>query len=548
MISNNKRYLLYFLAAILSVALVIMLIATKMVPGKFLILLAVVLLAVLSVLFFVQLQWSKPRFIVSAIVEIIMIAVSLYGIIFLVRTNLMLNTITQTVVESDAIAVYTMKDSSFEAVEDALDADFGAVTGQTEEAIDQFLKRLKDDYGKKVSVKRYEDMFQAVDALYSGEIQVLVLNEAYAGLIAEVEGYEMFDIDTKVIANSLETVEVKIVVSEEQSADSESVEILSEETEESESESSEESSEESVVESSKESKPSKEPTASSESKGPDMQLMETPEQVDWNALVNQGNLTAPEGSFVVYLSGADTWGAASTKSRSDVNILAVVNTNTHNILLVSTPRDYYVPLPYAKGVKDKLTHAGIYGINSSVDTLAALYGVNINYYMRMNFTGFVGIIDALGGVDVYSDSTFRVDENFAYVTGVQHMSGIEALAFARERHAVAGGDVARGIHQMEVIKSVVNKCTDVSILYNYANVMNSVSGCFITNMPKDTMASLVRMQLNDMRGWNISSVSASGSGAYKKTYSISNMNVYVMVPDDNSVQNIKNLIAATLGQ
>lgn len=548
MISNNKRYLLYFLAAILSVAMTIMLITTKMIPGKFLILLVVVLLAVLSVLFFVQLKWSKPRFILSAIVEVIMIAVSLYGIIFLVHTNMMLNTITKTIVESDSIVVYTMKDSPINALEDALDSNFGAVAGQTEEAIDQFLKRLKTDYGKKVSVKQYEDMFQAVDALYAGEIQVLVLNEAYAGLIAEVEGYELFDIETKIIANSLETVEVKVIVSEEPDEESESDESFTGESEESGEESSEESSEESVPESSKESTGSKESTVASESKGPDMQLMETPEQVDWDALVNQGSLTAPEGSFVVYLSGADTWGAASTKARSDVNILAVVNTNTHNMLLVSTPRDYYVPLPHAKGVKDKLTHAGIYGINSSVETLAALYGVNINYYMRMNFTGFVGIIDSLGGVDVYSDSTFRVDENFAYVTGVQHMSGIEALAFARERHAVAGGDVARGIHQMEVIKSVVNKCTDVSILYNYANVMNSVSGCFVTDMPKDTMASLVRMQLNDMRGWNISSVSASGTGAYKKTYSISNMNVYVMVPDDNSVQNIKNLIAATLGQ
>lgn len=277
-----------------------------------------------------------------------------------------------------------------------------------------------------------------------------------------------------------------------------------------------------------------------------MELMETPEQVDWEALVNQRLLTAPDGTFIVYISGADTWGRASTKSRSDVNILAVGNTSTKKLLLVSTPRDYYVPLANSRGVKDKLTHAGIYGIDNSVGTLEMLYGVDIQYYVKMNFTGFVGIVDAIGGVDVYSDSDFTVGEGLTYVQGMNHMNGIQALAFARERHSFAGGDRARGTHQMEVIKAVLSQAMSPSILYNYADVMNSVSGCFTTDMPQDKIASLVRMQLNDMAGWSISAISVDGSGASKTTFSVPGKRAYVMIPDENTVQAARDAIAAVL--
>lgn len=172
--------------------------------------------------------------------------------------------------------------------------------------------------------------------------------------------------------------------------------------------------------------------------------------------------------------------------------------------------------------------------------------MDIQYYVKMNFTGFVGIVDALGGVDVYSDSAFTVGDAFSYTEGINHMSGIEALAFARERYSFAGGDRARGTHQMAVIRAVMDKCTSASILYNYVDLMNSVSGCFTTNMSQDKIASLVRMQLDDMAQWSISSISVDGTGDSKTTYTVPSKKAYVMIPDEATVQAAKEQITAVL--
>ena len=430
----------------------------------------------------------------------------------------MVQNITNVETDSETICAYVMADKEYASLQDTLDGTFGKVMDQSEQAVRQMLDKVAKKAEKELNIKEFEDMFLAADALKNQEIQVLVMNEAYAGILSEVEGYEWFYTDVKVLEVSIEEIEVVV----ENTADTD--------------ETDEETTDEEDGEKQKEPEEIK------------MELMAPPEQIDWGSLVGQGIATAPDGTFVAYISGADTWGAASTKSRSDVNILAVVNTNTKQILLVSTPRDFYVPMAASNGVKDKLTHAGIYGIDNSIATLEMLYGVDISYYVKVNFTGFVGIIDALGGIDVYSDSAFRVDENFAYVEGVNHLYGVEALAFARERYNVAGGDVARGIHQMEVIKGVINRCISPDIIYNYANIMNQVSGCFITDMSDDKIASLIRMQLGDMASWSVSSISVIGSGDYKTTYSLPNKELYVMIPDDNSVADAKNQIAAVLGQ
>lgn len=155
-------------------------------------------------------------------------------------------------------------------------------------------------------------------------------------------------------------------------------------------------------------------------------------------------------------------------------------------------------------------------------------------------------VNAVGGVDVYSESDFTVEPEFHYVAGMNHLDGIQALAFARERYSFAAGDRARGNHQMEVIRAVINKCISPSILYNYADVMNGVSGSFSTNISKDTIVSLVRMQLNDMAGWDIQSMSVDGSGANKSTYSVKGKALYVMVPNESTVQSAKDRISAVL--
>lgn len=252
-------------------------------------------------------------------------------------------------------------------------------------------------------------------------------------------------------------------------------------------------------------------------------------------------------TFVMYLSGIDTYGGISTRSRSDVNILAVVNTRTKDILLLSTPRDYYVDYSVTGGAKDKLTHAGIYGIDASMDALERLYDIKVDYYLRVNFTGFMDIIDALGGVDVYSEYDFSVQNVKEYHKGYNHLNGTEALAFARERHSFASGDYQRAENQMEVIRAVVDKCASSSLLVNYGSVMKAVAGSFETNMPEDQIAFLVRMQLSDMAEWNVKSYTASGESQYAETYSMPGQELYVIVPDQTTIEEAKTLIREVYG-
>ena len=246
--------------------------------------------------------------------------------------------------------------------------------------------------------------------------------------------------------------------------------------------------------------------------------------------------------FGIYISGIDARGSVSVRSRSDVNILAVVNPKTHQVLLISTPRDYYIPLSISNGIPDKLTHAGIYGINVSKDTLSMLYGVEMDYYFRINFSGFEKLINALGGITVHSDYTFKADKGrYQIYKGENVMDGRTALAFCRERYALSGGDRARGKHQMAVIQGVIKKALSPALLKNYNSVLNAVEGCFETSIPLELLGNLITQQLKDGKDWNIVTYSVNGTGDYQIPYSMS-MKAYVMQPDYATVENAKVLI------
>lgn len=253
-------------------------------------------------------------------------------------------------------------------------------------------------------------------------------------------------------------------------------------------------------------------------------------------------------SFVLYFSGIDTFGNPDVVSRSDVNILAVVNTKTKHIQLINTPRDYFVELKNSRGKKDKLTHAGLYGVDNSIWTIENLYGIDIDFYCRMNYSGFVKIIDVLGGVDVYSDYDFTVEPVKHYKKGINHLTGIEALAFARERFAFKDGDEQRGRNQMAVISAMLDKVTSPEILYKYSEVLESVSDCFQTNMSSEQVYALVRMQLANMSGWTLDSFTVSGTGTRETTFSIKNKKVYVTLPDMAMVEQARKLIEQRLAE
>ncbi|MCI6944020.1 MAG: LCP family protein [Faecalibacterium sp.] len=275
--------------------------------------------------------------------------------------------------------------------------------------------------------------------------------------------------------------------------------------------------------------------------------------------MTSGLLTGAEANkitkepFVIYLSGVDTRGELTENARSDVNILAAVNPVTKRVALVNTPRDYYVDLAGTDS-KDKLTHAGLYGVETSMETLGNLYGVNVDHYIRINFAGFISIIDALGGVDVYSDQAFTSVGSPGYydpttfVEGWNHLDGKSALAFARERHAFASGDIQRGINQMKVIDAMLNKIKSPALLMGFSKIMDAASDCFVTSFSQDQISALVRMQLSDFAEWDIESYTVTGtSSSSTKCYSAKGQKLYVMKPDDSSVSKAREMIASVLG-
>ena len=243
--------------------------------------------------------------------------------------------------------------------------------------------------------------------------------------------------------------------------------------------------------------------------------------------------------FNIYISGIDVAGPITTNSRSDVNLIMTVNPQTKKILLTTTPRDYYVTIPEVSGEKrDKLTHAGIYGVDRSMATLENLYGIDISYYARINFTSLVKIVDALGGVDVDSDYEFTtLYNNYKINKGMNHLNGEQALGFARERYSFEDGDNQRGRDQEKILTAIIHKATTPAILKNANELIAGVSDSVQTNMTSEEMLKFIQMQLDDPSSWNVESQAVSGKGDSQSCYSSGSQLLYVMWPDETAVQN-----------
>ena len=250
-------------------------------------------------------------------------------------------------------------------------------------------------------------------------------------------------------------------------------------------------------------------------------------------------------SFNVYVSGIDTYGPISSVSRSDVNILMTVNRDSKKILLTTTPRDSYVPIADGgNNQKDKLTHAGIYGVDSSIHTLENLYGVDINYYVRLNFTSFLKLIDLLGGVDVYNDQEFTSRHGkFHFPVGNVHLDSEQALGFVRERYSLADGDRDRGRNQQKVIVAIIQKLTSTEALKNYSDIIQGLQDSLQTNMPIETMMDLVNAQLESGGSYKVNSQDLKGTGQMGlPSYAMPDSNLYMMEIDDSSLAVAKSAI------
>ena len=240
--------------------------------------------------------------------------------------------------------------------------------------------------------------------------------------------------------------------------------------------------------------------------------------------------------FNIYVSGIDTYGPISSVSRSDVNIIMTVNRKTKKVLLTTTPRDAYVPI--ADGglnQPDKLTHAGIYGVDASVHTLENLYGIDLNYYVRLNFTSFLRLIDLLGGIDIENDQEFTVG-NTHYPIGNISLNSEQALTFVRERYSLNGGDNDRGKNQEKVIAAVIKKLTSTDALKNYNAILSGLQDSVQTDMSLETMMNLINTQLESGGSYNVTSQALTGTGnTGLPSHAMPEANLYMMEIDQNSL-------------
>ena len=264
----------------------------------------------------------------------------------------------------------------------------------------------------------------------------------------------------------------------------------------------------------------------------------------------KGPKASKGNGMTIYVSGIDTYGPISSVSRSDVNILMTVNTDTKEVLLTTTPRDSYVPIADGGNNQyDKLTHAGLYGVDASIHTLENLYGIDINYYARLNFTSFLKLIDLLGGIDVYNDQAFNAHTNNGkhYPVGNLHLDSKDALGFVRERYSLADGDRDRGRNQQKVITAIIQKLTSAEVLANYSAVIQGLQESVQTNMPVEVMTDLVNRQLEKGGKYDVQSQDLKGTGRMDlPSYAMPGSQLYMMEVSQESLASVKAAMTSVL--
>lgn len=381
---------------------------------------------------------------------------------------------------SVSMSVYVLTEDPAGVITDAAGYTFAAMEGYEAHRTQMLSAQIAEELGEDISLRGYGTLTELVNGLYEGEVNAIILNSAYVTLLEETEEFADFSEKTRILYAALLEEEI----------------------------------------------PSTEPASTEEASPAETDPTQEPEKP----------FSITTDPFIMYISGSDTRDYYLATSRSDVNILMVVNPQTKQVLLVNTPRDYFVANPAGGGVKDKLTHCGIYGISCSMEALGWLYDVPVRYYAQINFTGMEMLVDAIGGVDVYSEYGFYALEVHWIDQGWNHLNGLEARAFAQDRYSHAGGDNARGRNQMKVIQAVINKATTgTTIITNYAAILESIQGMFKTNVTTEEIGELVKMQLEDMAQWNVLSYAVTGTGGSDITYSMPGLFCYVMYPDEDAV-------------
>lgn len=381
--------------------------------------------------------------------------------------------------------VFVRTHDTAQTLMDAKDHRFGIITGYDDECTQQAVAAIEAEVGQKITTQSYLSVFEMADALMSGKLDAMILKSGFISIVEADERFEMFSDITRALV--------------------------------------------------------------------DVQIEGTGEELDGSGLTMNAEANIAENGklkpFVMYISGSDSRkGVLDGNTRSDVNILAIVNPETRQVLLLNTPRDYYVPMPLAEGAYDKLTHCGIYGVSCSMKALGSLYGCEVQYYAQLNFEGFEKLVDALGGITIKSDVAFTLYKKAGKIkVGENHLNGKKALAFARTRKGLDGGDLDRGKNQMKVIKAIIEQATSgTTIISNYSAIMDSIDGMFVMNVPMSLISELVKKQVSDMSGWNIVSYSVKGEGQNLECYSAPGQKLYAIKPSQSYIDKASAMIQQVL--
>ena len=408
--------------------------------------------------------------VITKVLAFAMTLVMILSCVYMHVTHNALSKMTGVSTQISNIHVYVLVEDPAQELKDVADYRFGILSNLDRENTDKVIENINKELKREITDIEYSNVLSLVDALYSGEMNAIILNSAYISFVTGTEGYE--DFESRIRSVSSQEIVEEVVANEND------------------------------------------------------------KDIEYNG----------DEVVAIYISGNDCVGVPEINGNSDVNILLIANLQTRQILLISTPRDYYVPLSVSNGQKDKLTHAGAYGINVSVDTLELLYDVEIDDYVKMNFTGFIEIIDALGGVSVHSEYDFYMENNtLHYHKGYNDLDGYQALMFARNRGAFSDGDRQRGKNQMAVIEAMIKKMATSDMLKNYTEVLDAISGSMITSMSYDEISNLVKFQLNNMQSWEVLKYSVNGTDSFNTCYSVGG-SVYVMEPDYATVEQAKEYI------
>ena len=464
---------------------------SQLIPARLLLLALILYIIVLCLLVLLVFR-SKQSFLVilGGVLCLLLCVVLLASTMYFNRAVNAAQSITTTKSEVSTVSVYMLSEKTDDSTVLSADLTYGILKEQDRANTDKVISKLEEELGSTLITKTFDSTSGLINALLDQDVDAIIVNSAFLQLFNEVEGYEN-------LASQLREIHKVQVITEK-----------------------------------KEDHPSPAQNTKPVSSTPN------PEKE---------TEIAP---FIVYISGIDTRDTEMIeKSRSDVNVLAVINPNTHQILLLTTPRDYYVTLQfdgYQSYIKDKLTHAGMYGVQVSMDTLGLLYDIDVDYYFRVNFTGFIDIVNALGGVTVDSEKEFWEEyggRDYHFLEGPNQLNGEDALVFVRARKNI--GDQQRGRNHMSFIKAVIDKATSSDMLTNFDSIVKSVEGSFETSMPYDLIRDLVKKQIETAPDWNIVSYNVTGDGASANVYSL-DIDVFVFLPDIRTVNTAKELIQQVL--